>query len=176
MTWLKNNKWLSVILVLLFGCGVVFTFIFLDMFLNESHTKSNKNISALEGVEEVSQPLEMTASPFGDGKTSLTETDIQDYLHGMSHQKVKAEEKWTHYFITEERIQFLLQVVEKGDYEHKPLYLDILTRRAEGDFSKADQDHNAIWQLQGGTIGKATDVFTEEEEDMYVQEHKDTFK
>ncbi|WP_408640759.1 DUF6241 domain-containing protein [Salipaludibacillus keqinensis] len=45
----------------------------------------------------------------------------------------------------------------------------MLERWEEGDFSQADDDHNAIWRLQGGTKGYAEGLLTEEEEKQYIE-------
>ncbi|WP_227521592.1 DUF6241 domain-containing protein [Bacillus alkalisoli] len=39
------------------------------------------------------------------------------------------------------------------------------------DFSHAVQDHNAIWSLQNGTVGKATRLLTEREQLRYARKH-----
>nr|WP_239585879.1 DUF6241 domain-containing protein [Bacillus mesophilus] len=91
----------------------------------------------------------------------------------MSHQKVKADEKWGTIRITPERISRLIQIVElhKSELNHADLYLRILTRWANDDFSQADKDHNAIWKLQNGNIGEATRVLTPQEEQKFIKKH-----
>lgn len=118
----------------------------------------------------------MTENPFDRQNSDLTDDEILKYIHGMSHQKVIAKEKWIHYEMTSERIQFLISVVKSGSYENGELYLDILNRWAEGDFSRADKDHNAIWNVQGGTIGEATGVMSPEEEQQYLETKEGSIK
>ncbi|CEG25952.1 DUF6241 domain-containing protein [Bacillus sp. B-jedd] len=103
----------------------------------------------------------------------MKEYAVQDAIHFMSHQKVKANEKWGSLQLTEERVDRLIDIIEKnkGEYKHDQLYLDILYRWKEGDFSKADEDHNAIWDLKGGTIGKATGVLSPQEEERYIEKN-----
>ncbi|WP_268872885.1 DUF6241 domain-containing protein [Neobacillus fumarioli] len=50
-------------------------------------------------------------------------------------------------------------------------YKDILERWAAGDFSQIDKDHNTIWDLQGGTIGKATGMATPKEEMAFIEKN-----
>ncbi|WP_051556648.1 DUF6241 domain-containing protein [Alkalihalobacterium bogoriense] len=104
---------------------------------------------------------------------SMTEDDVQKKIHYMSHQKVRAEHKWNNLQITQERIERLLEVVEhnKDKYTHYELYNDILVRWKNGDFSKADKDHNSVWELQGGTIGKAVGLLTAEEEQEFIDKN-----
>lgn len=99
----------------------------------------------------------------------MGEAGVQDAIHHMSHQKVYADVKWGRLEITDERIDRLIEVVETNDYRHGSLYLDILRRWEAGDFSKAVEDHNSIWRLQGGTIGEAQRLYTPEEEEAYIQ-------
>lgn len=91
----------------------------------------------------------------------------------MSHQKVKAEDKWGFFEMTEERINWLRESLEQeaimSHLTDADVYLDILNRWHEGDFSEVDQDHNAIWRLQGGSIGKATGILSEEKEEHYIK-------
>lgn len=103
----------------------------------------------------------------------MKEYAVQDAIHFMSHQKVKANEKWGSLQLTEERVDRLIDIIEKnqGKYKHAQLYLDILYRWKDGDFTKADEDHNAIWDLKGGTIGKATGVLSPEEEERYIEKN-----
>ncbi|MFD2639114.1 DUF6241 domain-containing protein [Piscibacillus salipiscarius] len=112
-------------------------------------------------------------NPFGDDleAKALDDTQVQDYIHEMSHQKVEADEKWGFYLITDERIKWLQQGIEasKDNLSHYDVYQSILNRWAAGDFTQADDDHNAIWDLKGGTIGYATGVLSDEEEQAYIE-------
>jgi Family of unknown function (DUF6241) len=114
-----------------------------------------------------------SSNPFEeDVKTPLKETYIQQYIHAMSHQKVQAKEKWSFFEITGERIDFLLSQLETNKYDHEDLYRGILESWKEGDFSNAVKDHNAIWRLQDGTIGKATALLEPEAEEAFLQKQK----
>ena len=74
---------------------------------------------------------------------------------------------------TQERIDRLLVVVKENreNYKNASLYEEILTRWQAGDFSKAVSDHNAIWALQSGEVGKALRLFTEKERREYAEKH-----
>jgi hypothetical protein len=87
----------------------------------------------------------------------------------MSHQKVKAKQKWGFYQITPERIIWLLEGLDLVEVQYEKIYWEILEKWAQEDFSTADEDHNTIWQLQGGTIGEATGVLSPEEEKVYIK-------
>ncbi|WP_108671890.1 DUF6241 domain-containing protein [Peribacillus acanthi] len=104
---------------------------------------------------------------------NMEEFEVQIAMHHMSHQKVEADKKWGALQITPERIERLLEVVttnQKG-YDHSQIYMAILNRWNDGDFSRVDKDHNEIWLLQGGTIGKATGILSDEKEQQYIEEN-----
>ncbi|WP_416150767.1 DUF6241 domain-containing protein [Salipaludibacillus sp. HK11] len=105
---------------------------------------------------------------------NMMESEIQDAIHHMSHQKVEASQKWGKMRITDERIERLIEVVEnkqEGHLDNKDVYLDILERWNQGDFTRAVEDHNAIWELQGGTVGIATGLLSDEAEQQYIELH-----
>ncbi|WP_175615379.1 DUF6241 domain-containing protein [Piscibacillus halophilus] len=174
-------KWLiGIVLVLGVGVGIFFG---VGAYLDEQFTEDEPRTDDAEGEEEQrvrelseekfeNSENDEDLNPFGDrfGSESLTDGQIQEYLHKMAHQKVEASEKWGFYLITDERIEWLQEGInESGDeLAHRDLYESILSRWAAGDFSQADQDHNAIWELQGGTIGRATGVLSQQEEEAYI--------
>lgn len=116
-----------------------------------------------------------TLDPFNQKhkQEELTDTHFRNYIHKMSHQKVIAEDKWGFYEITNERIAWLLESLETDDVRKRltdgDVYLEILDRWANDDFSRVDEDHNVIWRLQGGNIGKATGIYDKEQEEAYIK-------
>ncbi|MGV2620495.1 UNVERIFIED_CONTAM: DUF6241 domain-containing protein [Halobacillus marinus] len=125
-------------------------------------------------TEEVEQFEKEKKNPFGDEKAGgdLTDSDYQQYIHAMSHQKVKADKKWTNYVIHPERIDWLLQHTASSELQHGDTYTEILTRWKNDDYSHAVSDHNTIWNLQNGNVGKATGLLTEQEEVQYIEKHQ----
>lgn len=145
----------------------------------QSMSKESDSVAVQETVteengEEVIEIIEENAEPVEkEFPDDMSEMEIQTNIHAMSHQKVVAEDKWGFLPMTQERIARLLEVVNASNFEHKALYKDILMRWAEGDFSQAHHEHNSIWELQGGTIGKATGILSAEEEKAFIEEHFD---
>ncbi len=167
--WLKKIGFITI--------GVIVIVVSLGLALNSnkvfpgdqtnSHSKKMSEPSILQIDGKNKQPVEK------EFPMNMSEYDIQVVIHAMSHQKVKAEDKWTSILMTPERVSRLLDVVNAKDERFEkngPLYLEILQRWASGDFSKVDQDHNAIWQLQGGTVGRATGILTEQQEEDFIDE------
>lgn len=138
-----------------------------------------KNVSVSVGTvptgEKVVQVHEQTKKVNREFSFSMSENDIQQAIHNMSHQKVLADKKWGALPLTPERVKRLLQVVEtnKKEYENADIYLNILKSWEKGDFNYVVMNHNAIWELQGGTVGKAYSQAYPEEEMEFIQENYD---
>ncbi|MFD2042941.1 DUF6241 domain-containing protein [Ornithinibacillus salinisoli] len=145
------------------------------------HVDSDKELAELEdqrieiqgsiSEEDLDQYENKNLNPFGQAKemNELTDNIYQEYIHGMSHQKVIASEKWGFYEIHLSRVQWLLDGLNEVNLEYEDVYRSILEKWLRGDFSTADADHNRIWQIQGGTIGEATGVYSPEEEKAYLE-------
>lgn len=103
--------------------------------------------------------------------TVATEQQALAYMHKMTHQKVRAEKKWGAVPMNEANITAVTQAVEASNWSCKDVLLPILRRWQTADFSQADEDHNTIWQLQGGVVGKAYGLLTTEEEAQFIADH-----
>ncbi|MEH7460058.1 PRK06770 family protein [Bacillus sp. JJ1127] len=107
-----------------------------------------------------------------------TDEKVQIALHEMAHQKVKADQKWGYIFITQERIESLLEIVKSNDLGHTNTYVDILERWNQGKYEKVDKDHNTIWKLQSGNLGEGKGVMSQAEQKELVDKlfmQKETF-
>ena len=91
----------------------------------------------------------------------------------MSHQEVQAEDEWGFLPLTQDRVTRLIEVVEenKSSYDSAETFLRILTRWSTNDFSQADKDHNAIWSLQEGNVGRATGILSAKEERKFIKKY-----
>jgi hypothetical protein len=137
----------------------------------EGNAEQTAGVEMNEGGE--AKKVSEGGNPFGEEvKTPLSENLMQQYIHAMSHQKVAAKEKWSFFEITDERIDYLLNQLEINQYKHEATYEDILTSWKEGDFSDAVSDHNKVWRIQEGTVGKATGLLSPKEEEAYVNKQK----
>jgi hypothetical protein len=96
-------------------------------------------------------------------------SSVMDVMHKMTHQKIRAEDKWGTIPMTKNTINQVYEVVSNSDFDVKDDLLEILERWKKGDFSQADHDHNYIWNWQGGTIGKAYGLMTPEEEIKFIE-------
>jgi hypothetical protein len=87
--------------------------------------------------------------------------DMEDFeigiaIHHMSHQKVIANTKWGEMPLTQERVERLIEVmIARDDLKNEATYFAILKRWRDEDFSNVMQEHNLIWDMQGGTFGRS---------------------
>ncbi|GKU82031.1 DUF6241 domain-containing protein [Niallia sp. NCCP-28] len=98
-----------------------------------------------------------------------TEDEVVQVMHQMTHQKVKAKEKWGAVPILEDTVNQVYDIIEKSDFEHKIELLDIVGKWKNNNFEEIDEDHNYFWKLQDGTIGKAYGILSEEEEEEFIK-------
>ena len=166
------------------GIAVGFILVFGILFYNDFNTvvesRNNADLTneiSKEDDDELTETKEsIKLNPFNHNiqAEDLNDDIVQGYIHKMSHQKVRAEEKRGFYLNSPERVEWLLQALDvAAELEHEDLYRDILTRWKNGDFSKADKDHNAIWELQDGEVGKAHGLLTPEEEEIFIKSRRD---
>lgn len=95
---------------------------------------------------------------------------IQTALHEMAHQKAKADQKWGYIFITQERIESLIEIVNSNDLVQKSTYAEILERWKQGKYEKSDADHNKIWKLQSGNLGEGKGVMSQAEQKELINQ------
>lgn len=160
--------------VLLTGAITYYALNTFNSFSKDSVSINETNSENVEDGGKIIEIKEKEAKPVDqEFQMDMPESSLQDAIHGMSHQKVEAEDKWGFIPLTAERVQQLIKVVEtnKETYENASLYLSILNRWANNDFSQVDNDHNAIWDLQNGNVGRATGILSVVEEKEFIKEH-----
>ncbi|KAA0547178.1 hypothetical protein FZW96_14505 [Bacillus sp. BGMRC 2118] len=170
-----NMKYFGISIALIFVVSLVSTLLPYSKYYDKSKTEELQALEQQVDQVETVLPSESSFPREEDFPAEMNDYEVQNAIHYMSHQKVYAEEKWGAIQITPERIRNLVASVEqyKLSLKHGDLYLDILTRWSEGDFSKADHDHNEIWKLQNGTVGEATRVLSEREEQTFIERNFD---
>lgn len=148
--------------------------------LNDSETQLETNQAAIEvfGEEELAaeskqeKKTEADSSQKKNAEAELpTEKAFRQTIHAMTHQKIVAEDKWSHVRITEKRISSLLDIAERSEYRDKEYYLTELKKWEEGNYENSVELHNHVWIKLGGTVGKAEKLMTEKQEKRYIEEH-----
>lgn len=138
-------------------------YMFARNFFNSIGSLASENNSVLAGAGEARKngdPLEITM----DEETALMT------LNQMTHQKIKASNKYGAVEMNENNINEMIYIVEDSDYVNRDAMLSILKKWKRGAFTYIVQDHNAILDLQDGDIGKAYDVMSAEEEKEFIKE------
>ncbi|MGE8037548.1 hypothetical protein B1B04_22630 [Lysinibacillus sp. KCTC 33748] len=166
----RKTKSVIVIIVIMAIFGGIFGYIKFTEQMEKPVPEKEKATVEHNGVILESKTVTKEELLYPD---NLIENKVNEAIHSMSHQKVEAKVKWGHEQITQEKVDRLLEISQKSNYKYKELYISILERWSEGDFSNAVDEHNSIWQLQGGdesrNSGKAIRLLSPEEEAQYVE-------
>ncbi len=166
----RKTKAIIVIIGILFTFGGIFGYFKFTEQMEKPVPEKEKAIVEHAGVTLENKIVTKEELLYPD---NLIEHKVNEAIHSMSHQKVEAKVKWGHTQITQAKVERLLDVAKINDYKYKELYVSILERWSKGDFSHAVEDHNAIWEIQGGdesrNSGKAIRLLSPEEEQAYIE-------
>lgn len=99
---------------------------------------------------------------------SSSQDAVIEVMHKMTHQKVKAKEKWGAIPMIPDTINQVYNIVENSEFEQKDELLAILRKWKKGTFSEIDDDHNFFWTYQGGTVGEAYGIMSKSEEETFI--------
>ena len=110
-----------------------------------------------------------------DVKTGLNETSseqaVMAVMHKMTHQKVRAQEKWGAIPMSPQIINEVHHIINKSTFENKDTMLEMTTAWKNRDFSSIVKHHNFFWKLHEGTVGKAYGTLSEAEETEFINNH-----
>jgi hypothetical protein len=156
--WAKLGMLVSIVAA--FGFGIYFFFQWaIDQ---EAQAKEIKK----SGYDVEAQTGSMSDN-YGELPETLDGTAILKAMNEMCHQKVVANDKWGAVEMNKENIH-KLQKAAKSEIGNEEV-IEILNKWDQGDFSDIVSDHNEILGIQGGTIGEATGVMTEQEEKDFIE-------
>ena len=137
------------------------------------NVKENDPVTAIEAETKIEKGFEAPiSSKVTEEYETMTEGELIQEVHNMTHQKVKADKKWGSSEITADKVQKLFDVINSKDFKkrsNKQMLLDILEPWLIKDFTNAVSAHNRIWTYQNGNIGKATRLLSPQEELDYIQ-------
>ncbi|MEH7385140.1 DUF6241 domain-containing protein [Bacillus sp. JJ1521] len=167
---MKTWIWITVFVILI-GASIGLMFSVYNMFDNKNAQKAVS--SSKQDANKVDEFKEQTKKIGGvtyDLNLSQTpeEREVIDVMHHMTHQKVKADEKWGAKPMISETVNEIYDIISKSNFARKEDLLEIAERWKNGDFSQVDSDHNYFWSLQNGTIGKAYGIMNEAEERRFI--------
>lgn len=136
-----------------------------DKLSGSSISAETSSEEALETSVKKMEGLEFAQSVPEDA----SEATVMAMMHKMTHQKVIASEKWGIIQMDQESISKAKQLLQASDFNSKEELLEIINRWEKGKFDQVDDDHNFIWELQGGSIGRATGILTEQQEQQFIE-------
>jgi hypothetical protein len=135
--------------------------------------KKNDPVATKEAQTKIDKSFDTpVSSTVMDKYETMTEGELIQEVHNMTHQKVEADKKWGSSEITADKVQKLYDVIKNKDFKNssnKTMLLDILEPWTKKDFTNAVSAHNRIWSYQKGNIGKATRILTPQEELEYIE-------
>ncbi|MEK0219659.1 DUF6241 domain-containing protein [Bacillus proteolyticus] len=144
------KKWIiGTITMIVIAIGAVFGGTKLLNYIEEEE-KSLKaqNVTGQQGKKEREE------------KQQASEDEIISTMHRMVHQKVKSSEKWGFIEMTNKEIRSAKNAVESStNFKYKSKLLSTLERWEKGDFSQTVEEHNFLWEIQGGDVCLIKNVF-----------------
>jgi predicted negative regulator of RcsB-dependent stress response len=100
-----------------------------------------------------------------------SEKDLLEILHNMTHQKVRSEEKWGFVQINEVNLLAVKEVLQENPAFNQNIdMLAIVTDWLNNDFGNVVAEHNSIWKMKNGSVGKAYGILSPSEEAALVRE------
>ncbi|MDR7079776.1 hypothetical protein J2Y03_004834 [Neobacillus niacini] len=102
---------------------------------------------------------------------SPSEGELLEILHNMTHQKVRSEEKWGFVHMTEVNLLAVKEVLQENPAFNQNIdMLAIVTDWLNNDFSNIVAEHNSMWKMKDGSVGKAYGILSPSEEAALVKE------
>ncbi|WP_223637767.1 DUF6241 domain-containing protein [Planococcus sp. 4-30] len=137
---------------------------------NQGYAESSKSaqVSDEKAMEESTQKMEGLEFVQSVPKDA-SENALWAMMHKMTHQKVIASEKWGLIRMNDESIAKAEEILIASDFKSKEDLLQIIERWKNGQFDQVDDEHNFIWGMQGGSIGEARGILTEEQEKEFIE-------
>lgn len=140
---------------------------------SKMNVKKNDPVAAKEAQTKIDKSFETpVSSKVMEEYGMMSEGELIQEVHNMTHQKVEADKKWGSSEITADKVQRLFDVVKNKNFNNdstKQMLLEILEPWTAKDFTNAVNAHNRIWSYQKGNIGKATRLLTPQEELEYIE-------
>jgi hypothetical protein len=131
---------------------------------NRMLEEEEAHITELRGkINQAKIDLGITDSP--------TEKELLEILLKMTHQKVHSEEKWGFVQMSEVNLHAVREVLQENSAINKNIdMLAMVNNWLKNEFTNIVDEHNQIWKLREGTVGKAYGILSPAEEDELVNE------
>ncbi|WP_298829265.1 DUF6241 domain-containing protein [uncultured Planococcus sp.] len=134
----------------------------------DAESSKSAQVSDEKAMKESTQKMEGLEFAQSVPKNA-SENALWAMMHKMTHQKVVASEKWGLIRMNDESIAKAEEILLASDFNSKEDLLQIIERWKNGQFDQVDDEHNFIWGMQGGSIGEARGILTEEQEKEFIE-------
>lgn len=115
-----------------------------------------KQYIGVKAVEETAQVMNLK-----DSGKKYTRIEIINMMHDMANTLIIAEDNkiWNTVPITKESVSKLLNMLMSSEnFEEKLTFTTIAQNWQKRDFNNIINDHNTVWILLDGTIGRAKEA------------------
>ncbi|MFP7416103.1 DUF6241 domain-containing protein [Priestia filamentosa] len=120
-------------------------------------TTTNKN------PQEQEKAFEVPENPTGK--------DIENIMHKMTHQKVRAERKTGAVRMTPEAIDEVIELINDVQPSNSQELLKMANHWKNGNYEHIVEEHNYFWSREGGDIGKAYGRASLIEENEFIRQN-----
>ncbi|KYG32975.1 DUF6241 domain-containing protein [Priestia endophytica] len=122
-----------------------------------------KSQVANEKTHEQEKALEVPENPTGK--------DIENIMHKMIHQKVRAERKTGAVRMTPEAIDEVIELINNVQPSNSQELLKMANHWKNGNYEHVVEEHNYFWSREGGDIGKAYGRASLMEENEFIRQN-----
>ena len=153
MLKLRNNRQRRAVVVISIIVGVI---IFVGAFTYTMHIINEDIIKNKPANEEVKSGMGFENWKHEDEP----DTEVYDVMHEMINTKIEAEDGlvWGEIEITPQQCDRVIKLINDGSYGDEERLLKMLNMWKKGDFSDAVAQHNYLWEILDGTVGKAKNL------------------
>lgn len=97
--------------------------------------------------------------------STLAIIDIIRDMHKMANSLIEADAIWGKAEMNRRNVDEMhVALYSQNDSDEKKILMEIIQKWDRADFSSVDADHNRIWDLLNGKVGRATGANTKEVE------------
>ncbi|WP_050615206.1 DUF6241 domain-containing protein [Bacillus testis] len=171
----KKKRYTLIWIILIVACLGVGAYYIVPLIVQDESTASNgaedfKSMSKQE-LDRLQKSNQRSQEYLEKLNGQSSEETIIEAMHKMTHQKVRAKEKWGALEMNAANIQQIKNVLlaDSNHFEERDKLLHLIEKWEKGDFTGIDEDHNKLWKLQKGNIGKATGILSPQEEKEFIE-------
>lgn len=150
--------------------------------VTETETNAQQQISTPNESSENNKTLRKNRQTAIDFESKVedpseeVESKVNDMIHRMTHEKVRAESKWGHLKITDERIDEVISLLEQYNVDNRTFLHEEMLDWKDGDFSNSVKIHNVLTQPSDERYvrpGKAYGLLSAQEQKDFKERYEE---